>query len=1688
MAITLDSNADLDAFFGLEKAGSNSPATANRETDDKRPIQSASTESSRVPRLEPIGINFDAPKASNQPASAPEASKVAQPQETPPAPQATQPAEISGVSARDWNDAVNTIIAEAGGDGPVGMLGVASTIRNRANIRGKTIGDIVRAPSQFEGFYAPGPKAVEAQNNPQVRAEAEQILRGVLTGELSDPTNGADHFHADGINPKWASSMPETARIGGHVFYNSKQEGAPRQVASMDPAIGLDEPRGNGRGLANLVPEQKEPENTKTGSLAFVNPGQEKINPAFASVLQDVSADIGKGLVITSGYRSPSHRVEAAKKKPGQHSHGTAVDISLKGMNGQQRFDLVQSLKARGVRRFGTYSNTPDIIHVDMLPMEGSKDGFWYMHNRSAGNMGGAPDWLKAARATRVKRYDVPQGKAIEAGADFRFDGDPEPVVQETPASPKVETTEQPTEADPIDTRLEELNKSEPGKYQAMTEDEYAKWREEWEANQPGILQDVARMVAAGAVTGTASIIKGIGRLDAAFNANVLNPLFGTEFSESNEYDVPAGWVEKYGEGIKKGVSQATKDAIETSTPDGDLLDPSTWTLGTNPSARGLVALGADVFGSMVPVVAAAVATGGTGGFIAGGAQGAGGAEDRAKQIIDELAAEPGALETQSAYFREQIASGKSREEAIKATKDAAANIASVYAAPIAGVGGVLTGKIVHPATNILASKALPARIAGRTVAGALEEGSQEALETVGANAGVNQAIGTDLNVTDGTFGDFVLGAMAGGATGAAGGVTSRRSAPQSEAATETPAAAPASDPVQPTAPEPQDTPQRKGPLSRAYEESASRTDLEYVVNDPDIDGSGPGEIHGQTVQISANQDRVPSGMRRVIDQSGVERVIGDRVLMPLTQAQEAGLRPADRTTATSVQSGKSAPTVGSTVNVTLPDGSSIRGTVDSYSDGEAVITDEVGEVFQVPVSSIAAPEAAASVEPGQLPTDALPERDAEAQDELPAQPPMASETTVEEGVAPVDRQKNIVSAENAPKVGQSVIVNAPGLKRVTGKIEQYVYEDEEYQAIVRESGGMTIQVPIEHLFVDSTTNKQADAEELRRNPPVDRPDIDPNEPRVRKFGDKAVRLPDDQSQRIFDLGQNRAMAKRLLGTSELDKDRAAVPAQKALADELGVSFEDAGKLADDYRYRVEKAGKQARSKLPVEMHPVNPVMLDRMRKRVESQTTAEPEPAVTEVSVEAAEPVSKVETPRVTGTDTETWYNSMSETDRAATLAKSGIKRSPKAPFDKLSPKIQQTLNKQRQVESEAQQAPIDIAAVQAATHPDNDIAEPTLAQKEAGNYAKGHVRLGGMDLSIENPAGSERKGVDASGKEWSTTMQSHYGYIKGTIGRDKDHIDVFVKPGTADVPDTTPVFVVDQKNPDNGRFDEHKVMIGYDSQQEAEAAYLANYTPGWKGMGDVTEISLANFRKWTKDGDTTKAFAPKWFGTREKADAYVAKNNLSDTHSVVENGKRFEVRPASDNAAQTAKPANNIQNRSNNDLERVKNDYRRRVAEAPFADVWGSDREPVYDALSQLAEKSPLKDTDIVTAVRNNASDADLLNAAARTFGVGGAGGNKYMVETREGPTVTVTLEKDSGPEKIVLKGKRLADTLRREFTETVAEMREAHSDAEAKRAPVEKSTGPRNAEKLDTLIDTGQLTAASDWGASNKLVSRD
>lgn len=168
-----------------------------------------------------------------------------------------------------------------------------------------------------------------------------------------------------------------------------------------------------------------------------------------------------------------------------------------------------------------------------------------------------------------------------------------------------------------------------------------------------------------------------------------------------------------------------------------------------------------------------------------------------------------------------------------------------------------------------------------------------------------------------------------------------------------------------------------------------------------------------------------------------------------------------------------------------------------------------------------------------------------------------------------------------------------------------------------------------------------------------------------------------------------------------------------------------------------------------------------------------------------------------------------------------------------------------------------IDAAAHEAATSPQNTIPEPTDSQKEAGNYPMGHTTIGGLDVSIENPEGSVRRAKKDAPVQWETKMRHHYGYFRGTVGMDGDHVDTFIKPGTPENFDGT-VFVVDQNHPD-GKPDEHKVMLGFGTVDEAKQAYHDNYTKGWKGYGGIVAMPMTDFATWLKDGSTSRP-AVEW------------------------------------------------------------------------------------------------------------------------------------------------------------------------------------------------------------------------------------
>jgi len=145
-----------------------------------------------------------------------------------------------------------------------------------------------------------------------------------------------------------------------------------------------------------------------------------------------------------------------------------------------------------------------------------------------------------------------------------------------------------------------------------------------------------------------------------------------------------------------------------------------------------------------------------------------------------------------------------------------------------------------------------------------------------------------------------------------------------------------------------------------------------------------------------------------------------------------------------------------------------------------------------------------------------------------------------------------------------------------------------------------------------------------------------------------------------------------------------------------------------------------------------------------------------------------------------------------------------------------------------------------------------PTEAQKEAGNYKKRHVTVQGLGISIENPKGSKRCGTDAHGKPWEVTMPADYGYIKRTEGADGDHVDVYLGPDRL----SPHAFIVNQKDLRTGKFDEHKVMLGFGSKSAAINCYRNGFSDG-KGrdrMSSIESMNVDQFKHWLRNMDTTR------------------------------------------------------------------------------------------------------------------------------------------------------------------------------------------------------------------------------------------
>lgn len=133
----------------------------------------------------------------------------------------------------------------------------------------------------------------------------------------------------------------------------------------------------------------------------------------------------------------------------------------------------------------------------------------------------------------------------------------------------------------------------------------------------------------------------------------------------------------------------------------------------------------------------------------------------------------------------------------------------------------------------------------------------------------------------------------------------------------------------------------------------------------------------------------------------------------------------------------------------------------------------------------------------------------------------------------------------------------------------------------------------------------------------------------------------------------------------------------------------------------------------------------------------------------------------------------------------------------------------------------------------------EPTHKQFKAGNYAKRKVAWRGMTISIENDAGSVRRGYKPDGSMWETRMLFPYGYLNRTEGVDGDHVDVFLGPHL----DAPMVYIVHQKKVgDWETYDEDKCMVGFLSEEDARHAFLSCYDDP-RFLGPITAMPAGEF-----------------------------------------------------------------------------------------------------------------------------------------------------------------------------------------------------------------------------------------------------
>ena len=143
--------------------------------------------------------------------------------------------------------------------------------------------------------------------------------------------------------------------------------------------------------------------------------------------------------------------------------------------------------------------------------------------------------------------------------------------------------------------------------------------------------------------------------------------------------------------------------------------------------------------------------------------------------------------------------------------------------------------------------------------------------------------------------------------------------------------------------------------------------------------------------------------------------------------------------------------------------------------------------------------------------------------------------------------------------------------------------------------------------------------------------------------------------------------------------------------------------------------------------------------------------------------------------------------------------------------------------------------------------------AEDTAGNFKKEHEKIHGIPVAIEVKEGHDRVKYEPNGDlKFKAKQYADYGAILGTKDADGMNTDVMVGPHK----DSEKAYIIDQRKHDSGKFDEHKVMLGFNKRKKAIKAYTKSYADrhGKERVQDVVKTDIKGLKKWLKHGNLDK------------------------------------------------------------------------------------------------------------------------------------------------------------------------------------------------------------------------------------------